>query len=131
MKPSPFTEDEKKILASPPFDINKVIKIKTPEEIKKMWLQLDDSKKYNPKSKFRAGATFDKTDFEKRYGKMEEKPVSTPQISEQDGKAAVEQDKKQEDKKPIESQPPKDAVPKDKTKDIRTEENNDQDDLPF
>ncbi len=30
-----------------------------------MWLQLDDDNKYNPKSKYRAGVTFNKSDFEK------------------------------------------------------------------
>ena len=75
VKSTPFTEDEKKILANPPFDINQVINIKTPEEIKTMWLRLDDSLKYNPKSKLMAGNTFNKDEFEKRYGKTENKPV--------------------------------------------------------
>lgn len=72
IKTTPFTDDEKKIIANPPFDLNKVIKIKTPEEIKQMWLDLDDDKKYNPRSKYKVGATFNKSDFDKKYGKTEE-----------------------------------------------------------
>jgi hypothetical protein len=119
IKSSPFTEDEKKILANPPFDLDKVIKIKTPEEIKKMWLQLDDSQKYNPKSKYKAGTTFNKDDFEKRYGKIEEK--TTPENN----------SLKKEDNSLPEQPAKKDPVVKNEPDHINTETDDDQDNLPF
>jgi len=71
VKPSPFTNEEILTIANPPFDIDKITKPKSPEEIKMMWLKLDDSRKYDPKSKYRVGTTFNKSEFEKRYGKTE------------------------------------------------------------
>ena len=113
MKPSPFTEEEKKILANPPFDINKVIKIKTSEEIKKMWLQLDDDKKYNPKSKFKAGNTFDKSDFEKRHGSVEDKPATLDPIISQEEKdrQLKEVAARQEQKSKAKEEPDQDNLP--------------------
>jgi len=126
VKPSPFTEEEKKIMDSPPFDINKVVKLKTPEQIMEMWMQLPDDKKYNPKSKFKAGKTFNKSEFEKRYGKAEEKPVGVPQISEQEAAASISQ---KEVNKPTEASIPKDPVPP--VKDPIAEDKDENDDLPF
>lgn len=122
IKSSPFTEDEKKILASPPFDINKVIKIKTSEEIKKMWLQLDDDKKYNPKSKYRAGVTFNKPEFEKRYGSTEEKPLLNPIIS---------QEEKDRQLKEVTARQEQKSKAKDEIDHTHTETDDDQDNLPF
>ena len=121
IKSTPFTEDEKKTLASPPFDINKVIKIKTAEEIKKMWLQLDDDKKYNPKSKFRAGATFNKSEFEKRYGSIEDKPLLNPIIS---------QEEKDRQLKEVTARQEQKSIAKDEPDHTHTE-TDDQDNLPF
>jgi len=116
MKATPFTEDEKKILANPPFDINKVIKIKTSEEIKKMWLQLDDDNKYNPKSKYKAGATFNNEEFENRYGSVADKPTDKP-----DDKPADQ---------PVDEPVDKPAGKTTENND-NTAENDDQDNLPF
>jgi len=84
VKPAPFTEEEKKTLVNPPFDIDNIIKLTTPEEIKMMWLQLDDSQKYNPKSKLKAGVIFNKSEFEKRYGSTEGNSIDESNNGEED-----------------------------------------------
>jgi len=88
-KPSPFTEAEQALLDNCPIDLSKVIKIRTPEEIKELWMKLPDDKKYNPKSKYKSGQKFDAKEFEKKYGSTSNNNSSdTPQSSTQPSASA-------------------------------------------
>ena len=78
---TPFTPEEEAILANPPIVLDRIIKIKTPDEIKAMWMQLPDDKKYNPKSKYRAGKVFDRAEVEKRFGALPNVTASTAATS--------------------------------------------------